>query len=155
MRLWTLLAILSLACSLRAEEKSRPDPFHCPGGRWPWEGEGPFVNIPASISAAPGGIVGAALALALVPADLVESGLSKDKGRQDEPLPRFAHVGVCAGVYLGKGLSYPIGAPFWLLKKAFWDWPKRWFSPDKAGQEGTSGAAPVSYWHRRAIFDNT
>jgi len=128
------LAVLLLACGgLRAEEP-RPDPFGCPGGKWPWEGEGPFVNVPASIAAAPGGVVGTALALAFVPADIVEAGVS-DK-RRDEPIPRFAHAGVCGGVYLGKGLSYAVGAPFWLLKKAFWDWPKRLLSPDKPDREG-------------------
>ena len=106
--------------------ESWADILGCPGSNWPWAGQGPFVNIPAAIGASPSGPVGAALALAFAPADLIEAGIS---GRQqDVPIPRFAHIGVCGGVYLGKGLAFIVGSPFWLLKQAFWDGPKRLFA---------------------------
>ncbi|HBL15564.1 MAG: hypothetical protein A2X36_02660 [Elusimicrobia bacterium GWA2_69_24] len=114
------------AGSPRAQEIAEGDLFGCPGSAWPWTGQGFFVNIPAGLAASPAGLVSTGLALALVPADLIESGLSQKN--QDEPIPRFAHVGVCAGIYLGKGLAIVAGAPFWVLKQAFWNGPKRLFT---------------------------
>ena len=114
------------AGSPRAQEIAEGDLFGCPGSAWPWTGQGPVVNVPAALAASPAGLVSTGLALAFVPADLIEAGLSKKTS--DEPIPRFAHAGVCAGIYLGKGLSLAAGAPFWLLKQTFWDWPRRRFS---------------------------
>lgn len=120
------LALAAPAGSARAQGSADGDLFGCPGSAWPWTGQGFFVNIPAGLAASPAGLVSTGLALALVPADLVEAGISKRA--QDEPIPRFAHVGVCAGIYLGKGLAIVAGAPFWALKQAFWDGPKRLFT---------------------------
>src|SRR5688500_712871 len=83
-------------------EAQRNEVFGCPGGEWPWKGQGPVVNIPAALAASPAGLVGTALAIAFVPADLIDSARGRS---QDEPIPRFARAGVCSGVYLGKGLA--------------------------------------------------
>jgi len=121
----------------------RGEMFGCPGSEWPWSGEGPFVNFPAALAASPGGLVGTALALAFVPADLIEAGVSSSPQPSDGKIPRFAHVGVCAGVYLGKGLGLIVGSPFWALKQAFWNGPKRLFGDEKPGPGPSSEPAFV------------
>ena len=130
-----------LAQEIRSSDILGGDPLRgeilgCPGSKWPWNGQGPFVNIPAGLAASPGGLVGAALALAFVPADLIASGLSSEPQQKDVPIPTFAHAGVCAGVYLGKGLALAAGSPFWLLKQAFWDGPRRLFKRDEPPAAG-------------------
>ncbi len=128
-----LAAWLLCPCRLAAEDNHsevlRGEFLGCPGSQWPWTGQGPFVNVPAALAAGPSTLVGTGFALALMPADLIASAMGK--GQQDEAIPRFAKMGICGGVYFGKGIAYVVGAPFWGLKKAFWDGPKWLFSGRK------------------------
>ncbi len=116
----------------------------CPGSAMPWEHEDGFVRFPAGVAASPAGLVGAALALAMAPADLVEYGVSRRP--QEGGIPRFAHVGLCGGVYLGEGLAAVGGAPFWLLERLLWKGPKALYERSRRTQQpaGTASAPKMT-----------
>lgn len=104
--------------------------FDCPGAQSPWDGQGPFVEAPAAIVGAPvASLAGTGLALAMIPFDLADYGIRGPQGRQDETIPKFAKAGLCAGAYLGVGVSTAAGLPFRILKLLFWDGPKRLIAP--------------------------
>ncbi|MBI3550232.1 MAG: hypothetical protein HY078_14430 [Elusimicrobia bacterium] len=125
-------ARLPLAALLLAASAPRPcaaldlekAEAECPGSSWPWKRQGPLVNIPAIVASQPvKQTVGMALALTMVPIDLVAQAV-RGKPQDDAPIPKYAHIGLCGGVLLGKGVALAVGTPFWLLEGMFWTWPR-------------------------------
>ena len=133
-----LTVLLAVPSALHAEI------LGCRGSAMPWEHEDVLVRFPAGVAASPAGLVGAALALAMAPADLVEAGWKRKA--QEGGIPRFAHVGLCGGVYLGEGLAAVGGAPFWLLEQALWKGPKALYERSRRTQQpaGTASAPKMT-----------
>ena len=138
MRTVLVAALLSLPGLLHAEI------LGCPGSAMPWDGEDFLVRFPAGVAASPASLVGAALALAMAPADLVEAGWKRTP--QEGGIPRYAHVGLCGGVYLAEGLAAVGGAPFWLLEQALWKGPKALYERSRRTQQpaGTASAPKMT-----------
>ena len=90
----------------------------------PYEDQGPFVIVPASVVSAPlyqvGFLAGAFLCL---PASLIQD------ARRKEEISRDQEASMVCGKDLGLVLGWPVyaavGLPFFLLKQAFWDGPRK------------------------------
>ncbi len=131
-------ALLLLAGLLNIAPAARGESWQPEMPSQPYEGQGPFVTLPARIFSAPvyqtGFLAGALLCL---PASLVQ-----DARRKGE-IAREQEASVVCGKDLGLVLGWPVyaavGLPFFLIKQAFWDGPRKAIAALSGGKKAPTG----------------
>ncbi|MGD9763844.1 MAG: hypothetical protein AB7V27_09045 [Candidatus Binatia bacterium] len=124
---WLVAALVYSATGARAADGDPDSPWldiHT------YDADGPFVTAPAkTVGIGTYILVGGAAALACTPVDLARA-LPKGEGYGETAKACGAGIGKPAG----RATYIAAGAPFWLVKKVAWDFPRRLFtaaaSPD-------------------------
>ncbi|MDX2169101.1 MAG: hypothetical protein SF182_18680 [Deltaproteobacteria bacterium] len=120
-RCLAVLAVLLLAAAARAEQlpELNDSPYLSVDT---YAADGPFVSWPAqAVGMTSMVIVGGSVATLCMPFDLM-------RGLQKGNYGGLAqYCGAGAGRPAGNGAYLLVGAPFWAMKKTFWDAPKALF----------------------------